>query len=359
MAHVVSVSTALPKHRYSQGFLSEVMLDAWEKKDFSPERLNHFHQAASVEERYLALPLEEYQRDLDFTAKNTAYISVAKNLGEQVLNDSLTAVGLVPDEVDAIFFTSTTGLAVPSMDAHIVNQLRLPRQIKRVPIFGLGCVAGVAGVARVYDYLKAWPDHIAALVSIELCSLTLQMNDLSIANIISTGLFGDGAAAILIAGENAVKTKELNSRAHIRHTMSSFFYDSEKIMGWDIGSHGFKIVLSPEVPGIARRYLRDDVDTFLGEHALKREQIDVWVSHPGGPKVIQAIEESLNLPSSALDRTRDCLARFGNLSSASVLFVLKDSIDGGDFDGGDRKGLMMAFGPGFCSELVLLAGVDQ
>jgi alkylresorcinol/alkylpyrone synthase len=221
-----------------------------------------------------------------------------------------------------------------------------------VPIFGLGCVAGAAGIARAADYVKAYPDEAALLLSVELCSLTLQKDDLSIPNLIASGLFGDGAAAAVVAGAGLAERQAVRG-PEIVATRSIFYPDSERVMGWDIESSGFRIVLSAEVPQVVERFLRRDVDAFLGDNGLTRAEIVSWVCHPGGPKVLEAMEQALELDRAALARTWRSLAEVGNLSSTSVLLVLADTMAAGRPAAGSW-GMLLALGPGFCSELVLL-----
>jgi alkylresorcinol/alkylpyrone synthase len=243
---------------------------------------------------------------------------------------------------------TVTGVATPSLDARLMNRLGLPPRVKRVPIFGLGCVAGTAGIARAADYVRAFPDHVVVLLSVELCSLTLQRKDLSIPNLIASGLFGDGAAAAVVVGEDRPA-----SGPDILDSRSIFYPDSEDVMGWDISEEGFRIVLSADVPGVVRRHLRDDVDAFLAAHDLCRDDVSVWVSHPGGPKVLEAMQETLELSPEALELAWHSLREVGNLSSTSVLLVLQDTLEKKAPDPGSY-GVMLAMGPGFCSELVLL-----
>jgi len=232
-----------------------------------------------------------------------------------------------------------------------MNRLSLPPHVKRVPIFGLGCLAGAAGVARAADYLKGHPNEVAVLLSVELCSLTLQRDDLSVENLIGSGLFGDGAAAAVLvaAGRPTRGPRVVDNR--------SFFYpDSERVMGWDVSEKGFKIVLSAEVPEMVRRYLRRDVDAFLSEHGLQRNDMAAWISHPGGPKVLEAMQEALELPDEALEPAWRTLREVGNLSSTSVLLILEEALSSPPPAG--SWGLMSAMGPGFCSEMVLLKWED-
>jgi alkylresorcinol/alkylpyrone synthase len=244
-----------------------------------------------------------------------------------------------------------TGVATPSIDARLMNRLGLPPRVKRMPIFGLGCVAGAAGIARAADYVKGFPDQVAVLLSVELCSLTLQPEDISIPNLIASGLFGDGAAAVVVTGTDRPAGEASGPR--IVATRSVFYHDSERVMGWDISETGFKIVLSGDVPAVAREKLRPDVDSFLADQGLTRADIASWVCHPGGPKVLEAMHESLELPPGALDVTWRSLREVGNLSSTSVLLVLEETLANHRPPPGSY-GMLLAMGPGFCSELVLL-----
>jgi alkylresorcinol/alkylpyrone synthase len=250
-----------------------------------------------------------------------------------------------------IISTTVTGLAVPSLDARIAGVLGLRPDVKRVPLVGLGCVAGAAGVARLNDYLLGHPDEVAVLVAVELCSLTVQRDDVSIANLVASGLFGDGAAAVVAVGSDRApdelgQVQVLASRSHL-------YPDSERTMGWDVTSTGLRIVLDANVPDLVRAYLGADVDGFLADRGLSRGDVEWWVCHPGGPKVLEAIADALALPRSAVEMTWDSLARIGNLSSASVLHVFEDTLRDRPPRPGSY-GMLMAMGPGFCSELVLL-----
>jgi alkylresorcinol/alkylpyrone synthase len=217
-----------------------------------------------------------------------------------------------------------------------------------VPIFGLGCVAGAAGIARAADYVRAYPNQIAVLLSVELCSLTWQREDTSVANLISSGLFGDGAAAVVVAGS------EVNlAGPTVVATRSSFYPNTEYVMGWDVSEKGFSIVLSPDVPLMVEQHLRPDVDAFLQEQGLRRGDIASWIVHTGGPKVLEAVASALALPEGALDASWESLRKVGNLSSASVLLVLEDFLTRRRGRPGSYS-MLAAMGPGFCSELVLL-----
>jgi alkylresorcinol/alkylpyrone synthase len=345
---IASVGSAFPPHYYDQETLLEAFKRLWADQVFHLERLEALHRKVLVGGRHLAVPLEEYA-GLDAWGKaNDTWIRVAVEVGERAVRDGLARAGLTAADVDALYFVSTTGIATPSIDALLVNRLGLPSRVKRVPIFGLGCAAGAAGMARAADYLRAYPEEVAVLLSVELCSLTLQPQDFSIPNLIASGLFGDGAAAAVVVGEARAA-----SGPRVIATRSIFYPDSEGIMGWAISERGFQVVLSAELPDLVRRQVGDDVDRFLSDHGLTRGEIASWVCHPGGPKILEAMQEALELDGSALELTWRTLQERGNLSSASVLLVLQETMERARPAAGSY-GMMMAMGPGFCSELLLL-----
>jgi alkylresorcinol/alkylpyrone synthase len=301
-----------------------------------------------VDGRHVSMPLHEYYDLTSFGKANNVWIETAVDLGAQAISCGLSRAGLSVEDAGALFFVSVTGIASPSIDARLINRLGLPANIRRVPVFGLGCVAGAAGVSMAADYVRAYPDKVAVLLSVELCSLTVQREDLSIANLISSGLFGDGACAVIVAGSE----RHLPG-PRIVATRSIFYRDTEKVMGWDISEKGFTIVLSPSVPDVIRENLGRDVDALLTENGITRNDIESWVLHTGGPKILEATQEALSLPAGALATSWDCLRRMGNLSSASVLVVLEEFLMKRRPAAG-TWGLLAAMGPGFCSELVLL-----
>jgi len=288
-----------------------------------------------------------------FTEANDAYLDVAVDLGAQAILSALAEADIEPREVDMIVMVSSTGVAVPTIDARLVSRIGLREDIKRIPLFGLGCVAGAAGMARVYDYLHGYPEHVALLLSVELCSLTLQRDDTSIPALIGVSLFGDGAVAAVVTGADRVP---LSPNAHrgpgILGTRSRVIPATVDVMGWKVGSSGFQLVMSRDVPKMADDHLRDEVDVFLAQHGLTLADIATWVCHPGGPKVLDAIEGALELPSEALVHSRDSMRENGNMSSASVLDVLRRTAAEPPVEG--ALGVMLAMGPGFSFELLLL-----
>ncbi len=347
LGRVASVASAFPRHYYPQEILLAALRVYWEKRYFNVERIEQLHRNVLVGGRYLALPLESYGNLETFGQANDAFLEVALELGETATRRALERAGCEPREVGAFLSTTVTGIATPSLEARLMNRIEFAPSLKRLPLFGLGCLAGAAGLARAADYVRAYPRERAALLSVELCSLTLQREDVSIPNLIATGLFGDGAACAVVTG------MEVPGRGpKIVATESVFYPNSERIMGWDVSERGFQVVLSAEVPEVVRRYLRADVDRFLRVHGFTRADIGVWLAHPGGPKVLEAMEEALELPRQAFERSWRTLQEAGNLSSTSVLLVLEEVLAEPPAPG--TLGLLLALGPGFASEFVLL-----
>lgn len=348
MSTLAGVHAVLPPHRYTQAELTEALAEVCLGPDGNRALLARLHGNSDVSYRHTVLPLEQYATLTGFGESNDLFIAHAVQLGAAALTGALERAGIAPDELDVVISTTVTGVAVPSIEARIAQTVGLRSDVKRIPLFGLGCVAGAAGIALLHDYLIGRPDHTAALISVELCSLTLQRDDQSVANMVASGLFGDGAAAVVAVGANRSESgpRVIDSRSHL-------YPDTERIMGWDVGANGLKIVLDAQVPDIVQQYLGDDIRSFLGTHSLRAEDIGTWVSHTGGPKVIDSIEAVLGLGGNPLEFTRRSLDQVGNLSSSSVLHVLRDTLDRGSPKAGS-PGVLMAMGPGFCSELVLL-----
>jgi len=345
---VAGTAVAFTPHRHTQ---EEV---ARELTDVAPPGFERFVRTSGVDTRNLAIPLSRYPKLSGFTEANAAYVEVATDLGAQAVRSALDAARIEPDDVDVIVTVSSTGVAVPTIDARLASRIGLRPDVKRVPLFGLGCVAGAAGMARVHDYLRGYPGHVAVLLSVELCSLTLQRDDDSIPALIGVCLFGDGAAAVVATGaDRAPAYPTAHAGPTVLATRSRLFPDTIDVMGWNVSSSGFQLVMSRDVPKMADEHLAGEVDDFLADYGLTTADISTWICHPGGPKVIEAMQNAIGLPAAALAHSTDSMREHGNISSASVLDVLGRTIAAPPADG--DLAVMLAMGPGFSFELLLLS----
>lgn len=345
---IASVASALPQNYYDQKTVEHMLERVWADRPDVLRRLPALFANCGVEGRHFALPLERYLELETFGQFNDEWIRCALDLGEEAVRSALDRAGLRPQDVDAIYFSTVTGLAAPSLDARLANRIPFRPDIRRIPMFGLGCVAGAAAVSRAADFVRGTRDGVALVLAVELCSLTWQRSDHSLAHVISTGLFGDGATCAVVVGDQRAA-----AGPRIVDTRSVFYPDTEDVMGWRISEHGFHLILSPSVPTVARERLGPDVHRFLGDHGLTCRQIGSWVCHPGGPKVLAAARDSLGITDDDLALSWESLRNAGNLSSASVLLILERTLQKRRPEPGTR-GVMLAMGPGFCSELLLL-----
>jgi alkylresorcinol/alkylpyrone synthase len=352
----MAVRSAFPAHRYPQDELARAY--AAIADGLRPAQrvlLERLYANADVATRHTALPVEEYGglSAPGAALANDRYIEEATALGERALRSALASAGLEPAAVDLLIVTSVTGVAVPSLDARLIPRLGLRPDIKRLPVFGLGCVAGAAGLARLHDYLLAWPGHVAALLSVELCSLTVPRTKVTTADLVASALFGDGAAAVVAVGEEAAAPLPARRLPRVIATRSEVYPDSTDTLGWRLGADGFRIVLTAELGEVVERRLNGSVTAFLGEHGLTVDDIGSWICHPGGPKVLDAAQRALKLPDSALAASRRSLSEAGNMSSVSVLHILELTA-GQDEPAPGSFGLMIGLGPGVSAELLLL-----
>jgi len=353
MTVIVSTKTGFPEYYYPQ----DMLLTAAQQECTRQKRasllkpVEQFYTNVKVQGRYLAWPLERYTEPTTFEERNNAYIETALQLGEQTICALLDEVHMPPQDIDQLTVISTTGIAVPALDARLMNRIPLSRGMKRLPLFGLGCLGGAAGIARTADYLQGHPAEAVILFAVELCSLTIQRDDLSLANLVASGLFGDGAAAVLMVGDDHPRAQPGMPR--VIDSQSQFFPGTEHIMGWDVTNSGFKVLLSADIASLARSEVRPSMEAFLGRHDLTIADIDHWLVHPGGPRVIRALADGLGLPDEALELSWETLAEAGNISSASVLVILDKTMKRLQPKPGEY-GVLMAMGPAFCAELVLL-----
>ncbi|MFD9406386.1 type III polyketide synthase [Streptomyces sp. NPDC059989] len=351
MTRVLAVRSVFPPHLHRQ---SEITAALARLLPPGSDRalLRRVHASTGVRSRHLALPLERYGPANDFGATNALFVEVALELGARALELALADGGLPAGELDLVMSTTVTGLATPSLEALLADRAGLRPDVKRVPLFGLGCAAGAAGVGHVHDYLTGRPGHAALLLSTELCSLTLQAADSSMANLVAGALFGDGAGALLAVGRDH-PLHAAGAGPEVVAARSRLYPGTAHLLGWDIGHWGMRMVLGRELPDLVRLHVAEEVETFLAAHDLKPADVDAWICHPGGPRILDALAEALGLPEPAFAASRRSLAAVGNLSSASVLHILGGIQTAGPPPPGS-VGLMLAFGPGFASELVLL-----
>ncbi|WP_079572268.1 type III polyketide synthase [Krasilnikoviella flava] len=357
MSRVLAVAPVLPGPAHPQGRIAEVVAPLLAPAGPRRELARRLHAAAGVRTRHLALPLGDYAQPIGFAEANAHFAREGAALAERACRDALEAAGVRPVDVDLLFFTSVTGVGAPSLDAGLVGRLGLRPDVRRLPSFGLGCAGGAAGLAHLHEHLVGHPDQVALLVSVELCSLTLQRGDGSTANLLSSGLFGDGASAVVVAGDD-VAAGGARPAPEVVGTRSRLYPGTERYLGWEVRDTGFGIVLSAELPQLLRAHLAGDVKDLLAHHGLEPGDVGTWVVHAGGPKIVDAVRDALDLTEDALARTRATLAAQGNLSSSSVLHVLAATLD----DGAPPPGgwaVLMAFGPGVAVELVLLRGRDE
>jgi alkylresorcinol/alkylpyrone synthase len=358
----MAVRSAFPAYRYPQDELARAYAAiAVGLRPSQRVLLERLYANAEVATRHTALPVEEYAglAAPGAALANDRYIEEATALGERALRSSLASAGLEPAAVDLLIVTSVTGVAVPSLDARLIPRLGLRPDIKRLPVFGLGCVAGAAGLARLHDYLLAWPGHVAALLSVELCTLTVPRTKVTTADLVASALFGDGAAAVVATGEQAAgeqataRPRPARRLPRVIATKSEVYPDSTDALGWRLAADGFRIVLTAELADVVERRLNGSVTAFLGEHGLTVDDIGSWICHPGGPKVLDAAQRALKLPDSALAASRRSLSEAGNMSSVSVLHILELTAGAGGPEPGSF-GMVIGLGPGVSAELLLL-----
>jgi alkylresorcinol/alkylpyrone synthase len=348
MPHILSVATASPPHRIDQATI---------RREFSRlcagiphvERLMPVFDRSGVEARRLIHQPEWYLKERSWEERNREYQERALELAERAARASLEQAGVAADDIDHIYFVSTTGLATPSLDALIAGRLGMRHTARRSPLFGLGCAAGAGALSRAADVLAAKPRERALVVSVEICSLVFSKEAKTPTDLIGVALFGDGAAAAVLAGDEAGSTG-----VRITGTETRMFPDAKHLMGWDFTSDGMRLILARDIPEVVRDRIAPVVSEFVARHGYAVNALDHHVLHPGGPKVMSTYRSSFDLPDEALQIARSCMREYGNLSSAAVLFMLSDLMASGRAKPGDT-GLMLALGPGFGAEMLVLA----
>ncbi|EON71219.1 type III polyketide synthase [Lysinibacillus sphaericus] len=356
MSKIVSISTYQPPYTLHQANAEELTKELFHKKVARLERYLKVFESGGIETRHFCVPAEWHRTEHTFEERNNLYIELATAYSVDVIqaclqNEAFLATPICPEEIDAIIFVSSTGISTPSIDARVMNQLAFSDRLKRMPLWGLGCAGGAAGVSRAYDFCKAHPQAKVLVVCVELCSLTFQPNDFSKSNLIGASLFADGAACILVCGDDVTIPTRKPSPS-ILTTGSKWMPDSEDVMGWNIKNNGLHVIFQKSIPAIITNWLGPFIEQFLVEQELYSEQLDHFIAHPGGKKVLKAYEDALYLAEQKTDISREILRRHGNMSSPTVLYVLEQfMLKEGQVD---DVGLLVALGPGFCAEAVLL-----
>jgi alkylresorcinol/alkylpyrone synthase len=358
MPNILSVGEAIPPHKLEQGQVMDFARELFSESFNDIERLLKAFQNGEIKKRHFAKGLEWFKEDRSFEEKNDAYIESAVELGKQAIIECLSHSAFLQQpidcsEIDAIFTISSTGIATPSIEARIMNHLPFQEQTKRIPIWGLGCAGGASGLSRAYEYCLAYPKAKVLVLTIELCSLTFQRNDRSKSNLIGTSLFADGVACALVVGDEVEKRNDLkvDCSPSILATQSTTMKQSLDVMGWDVKNEGLYVVFSKDIPTIIEKWLKPNVSNFLEGLNISLQDIQHFVAHPGGKKVLDAYTKSLGFSPSMTKISQEVLKEYGNMSSSTILYVLKRFLEVGKK--GDM-GLATALGPGFSSELLLL-----
>ena len=349
MPKIIGVAIANPTNMITQDRVKEFSQTLFEnKKHFS--HLLPVYENANVQTRYFTTPLEWFNETHSFTDVNDLYIQTALDLSEKATSELAKKCGIRTQDFDVVFFISTTGLSTPSIDARLLNRIPMSPHIKRIPIWGLGCAGGAGGIARAYDYLKAYPTHRALIIAVELCSLAFQKNDLSSTNVISTAIFGDGAAACALYGDDVPLPTDGRATPSVLGSLSTIYPDTLDLMSWRVTSEGFKVQLSREIPSIVTSLVKGNIEEFLRGNEIPLDRVSHYIFHPGGMK---AYAEGMGVPLETFTHSINALRNFGNMSSVTIYFILKYFLENTKDHSGEY-GLMGALGPGFSSELVLL-----
>jgi alkylresorcinol/alkylpyrone synthase len=344
---LLSVATAVPRHRLSQSDALAHARRIFEDRVPAFARLAPVYGNAGVENRYLSVPLDWFAKPRSWTEANRIYLQVAEELMADAARTALERAGIAASDVDTLVVVSSTGIATPSLDARMLRRLDFRDDVKRVPLFGLGCAGGVLGLGRAAQLAASGDGETVLLLVVELCSLTFRWSDTGKSNQVATAIFGDGAAAVVLRGGEGESGTSVSAWGE--HTWP----DSLDVMGWSVEEDGFGVIFCPRIPEIVRTGMRSEVDRFLALHKLTLSDIDLFACHPGGAKVAAALEEAFDLPEGGLAHSRSVLRDYGNMSAATVFFVLErmraDGVDG-------QRVLVQALGPGFTAGFAVLEG---
>jgi len=342
---IASVACAVPKHKVSQQAIAEAATRFFPHLEGSSSLFTN----TGIESRYVCEPPEWYFESRGWEERTQSFQRNAVDLLEDATLRAAAAAGVRIEDIEAVVTNTVTGLAVPSLEAHLINRLPFPRNIERLPIFGLGCGGGVGGLARAIRIAETMPGAYVLFLTVDLCSLCARGDDPSLANFVSIALFGDGAAAVLLRNTHAGSSPE-PPRGRIVAIGEHCWPDTLRIMGWDIKANGFGVVLSPELPSLLRRELRPVIEEFLTREGLSFGEFQCFLLHPGGRRVLDTAQDVLGLTRSDLVHSWEVLREYGNMSSATVLFILDRALR----SGAHGRHLLAAFGPGFSAYFIVL-----
>ncbi|MYL19375.1 naringenin-chalcone synthase [Halobacillus litoralis] len=360
MPYIIATGTACAEYACPQEDVQQLVEQLFPIKPHEMKRLLPIFEHAQVEERQFAQPLAWYKKKHGLKERNDLYVNKALQYSlEAVRNCMSQAFGereFDPSLIDHIIFVSSTGIATPTLDAYIMNELHLKESIKRTPLFGLGCAGGTSGVAKAYEWLLGHPDACVLVVCVELCSLTFQLEDATTSNFVGTALFGDGASAALVTGDGWKQNEQVDYTVpSILSSSSKTKWNSEDVMGWRVVDNGFEVIFKKSIPRLVKDFWSVHVDEVLAQHQWNVSELPFLVAHPGGKKVLEAYEEVLHVEGSVLNASRNVLARHGNMSSPTVHFVLERIMEQRPERG--TRSLMTSLGPGFSSEIISLEWV--
>ncbi len=350
MSKIIKVGTADVPHIYNQDVTKEFAFNLFSENSKDISRMIGVFDNALIDTRHFCFPTDWFATQHNVIERSHLFQEHATKLAASSIKDCLEKADADYDDFDHIMFISSTGITTPTIDAHLINELKLDTHIKRTPIWGLGCVAGAVGLSRAYDYTKAHPKRGVLVVAVEMCSLAFQKDDFSKSNIVALALFSDGGACSLVVGDDHRLANK--SKINLKDSLTTTYYDSLDVMGWEVVDNGFKAIFSKDIPNIVRNNVKENVEDFTSKNGLSVSDLKHYVLHPGGAKVLDEYEQCLGLENGSIHYSRKVLKEHGNMSSPTVMYVLNEFLEDGQYEDGDH-GMISALGPGFSSELLL------
>lgn len=350
MSKIIAAAAADAPYKISQSDIKDFIFNLFSGSGIEIDRLISVFDNSGISSRNISVKPEWLSKEHTFKERNNIFTATAFEMAKKAVNDALAKANLKPGDIDNIIYVTSTGVMTPTLDAMLFNEFGFNKHIKRLPLWGLGCAGGAAAISRAMDLTTAYPEETALIVAVELCSLTFQKDDLSKSNIIASSLFSDGCACVIIAGDESLLTPGISPV--LIGSLSTIYDNSLDVMGWEIVESGFSVIFSRDIPQIVKENVKANITQILNKHELNIGDITHYITHPGGMKVISAYEESLGLKNGTLMLPRKILNEHGNMSSASVIYVLDEFLRSGNFKTGEY-GLISSLGPGFSSELIL------